>query len=399
MANTFKVNLLKTVIMKQKILIVVIGVFITLQGLSQGFYNKGSIVSMSNQAILSVPDSLVNTGTIVNNGDLRISGAWINQGIYDAAGTGKINFDSDLPQTINHNNQSFNRLVISGTGEKNFLANITIESELDLQSSNLKSANGAKIILLAGSVVNGGSDASHVIGPVENQGLGNWIFPVGNGTTYLPVEMSPGTDAADHATLTLNELTSGSLTGDQELTELSAKRYWELSLAEGTLTNRKLKLPLSDEDGLTNNLSLLVVAGSDAATSGYSSLGQSDLIGDLTSGSVTSKDALTRKYYTVAAVSGETKIEVFNGISVSNDGKNDFLRIKNIELYPNNKVAIVNRWGDKIFEVEGYSNLIADKRFNGDAKSGGSKVPAGTYFYSINLGDGSKVVTGYLQVK
>ncbi|MBK7653023.1 MAG: gliding motility-associated C-terminal domain-containing protein [Flammeovirgaceae bacterium] len=118
---------------------------------------------------------------------------------------------------------------------------------------------------------------------------------------------------------------------------------------------------------------------SDAATSGYSSLGQSDLTGDLTSGSVTSKEALTRKYYTVAAVSGETKIEVFNGLSVSNDGKNDFLRIKNIELYPNNKVAIVNRWGDKVFEIEGYNNSIADKRFNGEAKSGGTKVPAGTF--------------------
>lgn len=385
--------------MKQRILSSIIGVLIAFQVLSQGFYNKGAVLSLGTQAILTVPDSLVNTGTIVNNGDLRISGAWINQGIYDAAGTGKINFDSDLPQTINHNNQSFNKLVISGTGEKNFLANITIESELALQSSNLKSANGAKIILLEGSIVIGGSDASHVIGPVEHQGLGNWIFPVGNGTTYLPVEISLGTDAGDHATLTLNELTSGSLTGDQELTELSSKRYWELLLSQGTLTNRELKLPLSDEGGLTNNLSLLVVAGSDGATSGYSSLGQSDLTGDLTSGSVTSKDALTRKYYTVAAVSGETKIEVFNGLSVSNDGKNDFLRIKNIELYPNNKVAIVNRWGDKVFEIEGYNNSIADKRFNGEAKSGGSKVPAGTYFYSINLGDGSQITTGYIQIK
>ncbi|MBK8292627.1 MAG: hypothetical protein IPK96_18520 [Flammeovirgaceae bacterium] len=80
---------------------------IAFQVLSQGFYNKGSILSLSPQAILTVPDSLVNTGTIKNDGDLRISGAWINQGTYDATGTGKINFDSDLPQTINHNNQSF----------------------------------------------------------------------------------------------------------------------------------------------------------------------------------------------------------------------------------------------------------------------------------------------------
>jgi hypothetical protein len=64
-----------------------------------------------------VPDSLVNNGTLTNNGDLRISGAWINNGAYDA-GTGVINFNSDLVQTINHNDQSFERLVISGSGEK-----------------------------------------------------------------------------------------------------------------------------------------------------------------------------------------------------------------------------------------------------------------------------------------
>jgi len=395
--------------MRNKILITAIGFLISLQVLSQGFYNKGSIVSLSPQSILAVPDSLVNTGTIINNGDLRISGAWINQGTYDPAGTGKINFDSDLPQTINHNNQSFSKLTISGTGDKNFLANITIESELDLQSSNLKSINGAKIILLEGSIVNGGSDASHVIGPVEMHGLGSWIFPIGNGATYLPVELSAGTDEGDVAVLTLTELSAGeTLSGVEKLKTLSSKRYWELSLSQGTLTNRKIKLPISDEVGLTDDLSLLVVAGSNTATSEYISLGQSALIGDLTSGSVTSKDPLKSKYYSVAAVSGEAPIIVYNAISPnSTEGKNDFFKIQNIEFWPDNIVSIFNRWGERIFEVDGYDNLKADKRFNGDSKSGNGKVPAGTYFYKVityvkDPSGNRKVnesVTGYLEIK
>lgn len=385
--------------MRQISLVTIFLVGVAMNAFGQGFYNKGSIVSLSAQAILTVPDSLVNTGTLKNDGDLRISGAWINLGTYDATGTGKINFNSNLPQTINHNDQSFKKLTISGTGEKQFLANITIESELDLQNSNLKSVNGSKIIFDSGAVIVGGSDQSHVVGPVEVKGTGDWLFPVGNGTTYLPVEILGVTDATAAATLTLNELTSETLTGVAELEKLSAKRYWELVLNGGSINSSLIKLPLSDEDGLTDNLDLLVVASSNTTTSGYSSTGQSDLTGTLSVGSITSKDTPILKFYTVAAVSGETAIEVFNGVSVGADGKNDFLRIKNIELYPNNKVAILNRWGDKVFEVEGYSNLIADKRFNGDAKSGGSKVPAGTYFYSINLGDGSKITTGYLQIK
>lgn len=366
---------------------------------AQGFYNNGSILTLSPQAILTVPDSLVNKGTVKNDGDLRISGAWINQGTYDA-GTGKINFNSNLPQTINHNDQSFGKLTISGVGEKQFLANITIESELDLQSSNLTSVNGARIIFDPGAVVTGGSDQSHVVGPVEVKGEGDLLFPVGNGTTYLPVELLGVTDATAAVTLTLNELTSSqTLSGDVELVKLSTKRFWELVLNSGNINSSLIKLPLSEEDDLTDNLDLLVVASSNTTTSEYASIGQSDLTGSLSSGSIISKETPVLKYYTVAAVSGETAIEVYNGLSLSNDGKNDFIRIKNIELYPSCNVTIFNRWGDKVFEVEGYNNLISDKRFNGDAKSGGNKVPAGTYFYSIVLNKGEKPITGYLEIK
>jgi gliding motility-associated-like protein len=357
---------------------------------AQGFYNKGSIVSLSTQTILTVPDSLLNTGTIINDGDLRISGAWINLGTYDAAGTGKINFDSDQPQTINHNDQSFKKLTISGTGEKEFLANITIESELELQSSYLKSVNGAKIIFDPGAIITGGSDQSHVIGPVELKGAGDWLFPVGNGTTYLPVEILGVTDATASATLTLNELTSETLTGAAELKKLSTKRYWEVILNSGNINSSLITLPLSDEDGLTDDLDLLVVASSNTATSGYTNIGKSTLVGSLSEGSITSKEIPALKFYTVAAI-GEG-IEVFNGVSAGMDGKNDYLRINNIELYTDTEVNIFNRWGDR-------DNKKPEKRFNGDTKPGGNRLPAGTYFYSINLGDGQKQITGYLEVK
>ena len=367
---------------------------------AQGFYNKGAVVSLSTQTILTVPDSLVNNinSTIINNGNLRISGAWINNGIYDA-GIGQINFNSDLTQTINHSDQSFSKLVISGVGEKTFSADITIESELDLQGSVLKSANGAKIILNAGAVVVGGSDMSYVQGTVEIKGAGNWLFPIGNGTTYLPVEITNVTDATAAATLTLNELTAGQvLSGDPELTKISSKRYWELVLGSGNLSQSKIKLPLAGEEGLTDNLDLLVVAGSADSKSGYSNLGQSNVTGSLTSGSLRSELAPAVLYYTSAAVSGEKGIEVFNGVSVGFDGLNDFMKITNITFYPNNKVTIFNRWGDRVFEISGYDN--DQKIFKGESNiNGNSKLPSGTFFYSVDLGDGSAKATGYVYVK
>ncbi len=381
----------------KRLLIIILFSLSLVNGFAQGFYNKGTTISLSTNAILTVPDSLLNTGTLINNGDLRISGAWVNLGTYEA-GTGQINFKSNQVQTINHNSQSFGRLTISGTGEKQFLGNITIESELDLQSSVLKSVNNAKIILNQGAVILGGSDQSHIVGPVEAKGTGDWLFPIGNGTTYLPVEILGVTDATASATLTLNELSAGqTLTGDFEIAKLSSKRYWELVLGGGSLNQSKIKLPLSDDDGLTDNLDLLVVAGSSNALNSYTSIGQSDLSGNLTLGSVTSEESPAVTFFAIAALTGETDIEVFNGISVSVNGKNDFLRIRNIELYPNNQVTIFNRWGDRVFDMPGYDN--DQKSFRGESNQTGTKLPSGTYFYSIDLGDGSVNTTGYLVIK
>ncbi len=364
---------------------------------AQGFYNKGALISLAPQTILVIPDSLVNEGTLINNGDLRISGAWINQGTYDA-GTGQINFDNNLVQTINHNDQSIANLTISGGGEKRFLANITIQSSLKLESGLLVSGNGAKIIMNEGVTVTGGSDVSYIRGPVERHGQGNWIFPIGNGTLYLPVEITNVTDPAASAILTLNELTSGQvLTGDPELDKLSSRRYWELALGAGKLDQGKIKLPVAGEEGLTNNFDLLVVAGSKDATGPYSSLGQSSLAGTLTAGSVISEKAPAFTFFTVGAILGERGIEVFNAVSPNDDGKNDFMRIRNIELYPDNRVIIFNRWGDPVFDMTGYNN--DQKNFRGESNLNGTKLPGGTYFYSIDLKDGSGKKTGFLEVR
>ena len=365
---------------------------------AQSIYNRGSTISLAPQTIFIAPDSLVNTGTLINNGDLRIGGAWINQGTY-VAGTGQINFDSDLPQIINHNDQSIATLTVSGGGEKQFLANITIQTELKLESGILLSGNGARIIMNETVAVKGGSDLSHIQGPVERSGKGDWLFPIGNGATYLPVEITNVTDPAAKATVTLNELASGQvLTGDPEVAKLSTKRYWELVLGGGKLDDSKINLPVVGEEGLTGDFSLLVVGGSNNATGSYVSLGQSNLTGTLTAGSVTSERSPSYSFFTVAAIPGEHGIEVFNAVSPNGDGKNEFMKIRNIEFYPDNQVIIVNRWGDRVFEMSGYNN--DQKNFRGESNiNGNNKLPGGTYFYSINLGDGSPKKTGFLEVR
>ncbi len=103
-------------------------------------------------------------------------------------------------------------------------------------------------------------------------------------------------------------------------------------------------------------------------------------------------------------VSGEVlnnddiSLGIYNVVTPNGDGIHDFFKIENLQLYPDNKLIIYNRWGDKVFEQESYNNV--EKAFVGVSNvGGGGELITGSYFYSIDKGDGSKVETGYLFIK
>ncbi len=65
-------------------------------------------------------------------------------------------------------------------------------------------------------------------------------------------------------------------------------------------------------------------------------------------------------------------------ISDNGDGINDVWEIRDIEFYPSNRVIIVNRWGDVVYEAYPYQN-----DWSGTYK--GQRLPQGTYYYYIEL--------------
>ena len=83
-------------------------------------------------------------------------------------------------------------------------------------------------------------------------------------------------------------------------------------------------------------------------------------------------------------------IVVYTGFSPNGDGVNDFFTLKNIELYPEHRVRVYNRWGILVLERENnYRNDWA-------AVWSGKDLPDGTYFYQLEY-DG-KNQYGYLQI-
>ena len=95
-----------------------------------------------------------------------------------------------------------------------------------------------------------------------------------------------------------------------------------------------------------------------------------------------------------------TEIFVYNGVTANGDGENDVFIIDCIDEFKNNIVKIYNRAGALVYEMEGYNNQ--DKAFDGVGNRGvypaGSQVPDGTYYYVVDKRDGSKAVSGYLEL-
>lgn len=75
------------------------------------------------------------------------------------------------------------------------------------------------------------------------------------------------------------------------------------------------------------------------------------------------------------------------GITPNNDGRNDFLRIENIEAYPENEVVIVNRWGQTVYRRANYTNLDP-----WDGTHNGNPLPQGAYYLVVRVTGRSTVV-------
>jgi len=96
-------------------------------------------------------------------------------------------------------------------------------------------------------------------------------------------------------------------------------------------------------------------------------------------------------------VSDDVFIKVFPQVVVPNtftpnaDGINDTWDIPALSAYPNSVVSVFNRYGISVFRSIGYL-----KTWTGEYNS--KPVPSGTYYYTIDLKDGSKIISGWVAV-
>lgn len=85
-------------------------------------------------------------------------------------------------------------------------------------------------------------------------------------------------------------------------------------------------------------------------------------------------------------------------ITPNGDNQNDFFEIKGLGKFTNNSLQIFNRWGNMVYSAAPYLNNWNGMP-NAAGKTGSGRLPSGTYFFLLELGDEANTqFKGFVQV-
>ncbi len=90
----------------------------------------------------------------------------------------------------------------------------------------------------------------------------------------------------------------------------------------------------------------------------------------------------------------ECQVFAYSGISPNGDGFDDVWFIENIDEHPLNRVYIYDRWGNRVWDTQGYSNQA---NFWDGKKLNGNTLATGTYFYVIEI-EGLQTQKGWVHI-
>lgn len=228
------------------------------------------------------------------------------------------------------------------------------------------------------------SSESYVGGIFYSRGLGTRFFPIGNSSGYFPAQLFNVTQGELEIGMEVVE-SNPSLTHGRDILGIFENRYWELIDPSQSLVGPLMALStLQTTDFIEPTVGTILV-GSAGRASGANSLG-----GSINGDYLVSSTGLstTDRIFTLAKVnSDQVVVRIRNVVTPFVDNANDYLQIENIEIFPENRVILLDRWGGKVREWSNYTNVSGIANTAYDL----SKIETGNYICIVEYKDGNSM--------
>lgn len=284
-------------------------------------------------------------------------------------------------------------LAIAGKDGFTLTGSWTINKELRLLGGNIVVPAGAGNILTyagAGDITTGSAN-SYINGLFFSQGTGIRTFPIGNSTGYFPTILGGVKNGGTSLGMQVVTGSPGLAPLPVGVTDLFTDHYWQLTISGGAFSGSGLKLSTTGTDAFLANgpLSTLVILEQDTDNN-ITNLGGTFISPVL---GITNPISSKGKIYAIGK-SEDVVVAVTKVITpTTDDTNNNVLQISNIELYPDNTVTLLDRYGVPVKTWKGFKNYVTTTPAQDDIDF--SSLGIGNYIcvveYTTLAGDKRKV--------
>jgi len=274
-----------------------------------------------------------------------------------------------------------------------------------------RSSYSTNLSFITDSFYNGDNNSNMVDGYTSILGKDSFTFPIGENGKLRPLTIVSETinDYARSAYFD-EDPNNPSIFGtsfntdevENQFLSVSTQEFWQL---EGEIPS-KVTLTWDDQSAvnlLAEFITDLKVVGWNIMLKQWDNLGNSEVEGSLSSGSITSDTFIPNNYEIITIGGNNDLLETLDNIKLDNyymtpngDGINDRLVIEGIENSPNNTLQIFNRYGVLVYSKQNYHDEFEGISNRESVISQGSGLVSGIYFYIIILNDLEQKHQGYL---
>lgn len=284
---------------------------VILEGATLTLSGSGSLAQCPT---VSTPFSLIVNGTLTVSGSQSIIlyGDFYQNSVFNE-GTGTFSLLGSNPQSIDGDDDpiQFYTLEVNGAGTKTLNQQVKVTNNLALTVGLISTTINNLLTFTASGNYTGGSEASHVNGPVAKETTfttPTFYFPIGKAAKYRPLGIEPSNTTATTFTAEYFNQSAIATIGSAKVASLqtvSNVEYWRIDRGSTGSANSKVHLTWDAASGVSANAgdrALLRVARWDGSK--WTNAQQTAIMGTQASGELTSGQI--NVYNTFFTLSSET---------------------------------------------------------------------------------------------